>query len=80
MAEYTVLFYTHSGAIKFNRYCTKESIPCEIMPVPRQLSSSCGICVVINTEREYKEFINDEEVEAIYKTENKDYTLLHTSL
>lgn len=78
--EYTFLFFTHSGAIKFHRYCSKEDIPCEIMPVPRQLSSSCGICAIINTEKDYSEFINDEEIESIYKSENQDYMLLHTSL
>lgn len=77
---YTILFFTHSGAIKFHRVCKANGIPCEIMPVPRQLSSSCGICAVINTDRDYGEFINDEEIESIYKSENQDYMLLHTSL
>ncbi|MEG1994570.1 MAG: DUF3343 domain-containing protein, partial [Oscillospiraceae bacterium] len=63
--EYTVLFFTHSGAIKFHRFCKGEGIPCEIMPVPRQLSSSCGICVVINSDKDYTAFVNDDEVEAI---------------
>jgi hypothetical protein len=40
--EYQVLFFTHTGAIKFDRAMKKENIPCELMPVPRVLSSTAA--------------------------------------
>lgn len=38
-------FYSHFGAIRFKRSCDREGISARIMPVPRDLSSSCGTCV-----------------------------------
>lgn len=42
---YIATFYSHFGAIRFKRLCDKEQIPAKCMPVPRNLSSSCGTCV-----------------------------------
>ena len=83
--EYMVLFYTHSGAIKFQRKCKKNNIPCELMPVPRILSSNCSISAKINAE-DIEQLIDDEiekifsfkEGEYISIYENKD-CLLYTS-
>lgn len=38
-------FYSHFGAIRFKKYCESLQWPAKIMPVPRDLSSSCGTCV-----------------------------------
>ena len=38
-------FYSHFGAIRFKRICDAQSWPARLMPVPRDLSSSCGTCV-----------------------------------
>ena len=38
-------FYSHFGAIRFKRYCDSRGWVARIMPVPRDLSSSCGTCV-----------------------------------
>ena len=38
-------FYSHFGAIRFKRYCDSRGWSARIMPVPRDLSSSCGTCV-----------------------------------
>jgi len=66
---YTVLFFTHSGAIKFDRKCKKNNIKCELMPVPRALSSNCSISAKI----EYNDNIDnliDDEIEKIFLTQN----------
>ena len=66
---YTVLFFTHSGAIKFDRNCKKNNIQCELMPVPRALSSNCSISAKI----EYNDNIDnliDDEIEKIFLTQN----------
>ncbi len=38
-------FYSHFGAIRFKRLCEQKGMTAKIMPVPRDLSSSCGSCV-----------------------------------
>ncbi|MBQ3104461.1 MAG: DUF3343 domain-containing protein [Lachnospiraceae bacterium] len=38
-------FFSHFGAIRFRRFCTGKGWSSQIMPVPRDLSSSCGTCV-----------------------------------
>jgi hypothetical protein len=43
--SYIATFYTHYGAMRFHKHCNKNSIPAKMMPTPRELSSSCGVCV-----------------------------------
>lgn len=38
-------FFSHFGAIRFKKYCESQNWPARVMPVPRDLSSSCGTCV-----------------------------------
>jgi len=38
-------FYSHFGAIRFKRTCDSLGLSARVMPVPRDLSSSCGTCV-----------------------------------
>ena len=38
-------FFSHFGAIRFQKLCRKRGLPATAMPVPRDLSSSCGTCV-----------------------------------
>lgn len=37
--------FSHFGAIRCKRLCDKLGWPAKLMPVPRDLSSSCGTCV-----------------------------------
>ncbi len=76
--KYIVLFFTHSGAVKYRRFLNKNNIDNEMMPVPRKLSSSCGVCIsffydnissIITTdiEKVFKE-LDDSKFEEIYTT------------
>ena len=38
-------FYSHFGAIRFKKFCQEQNWAAKLMPVPRDLSSSCGTCV-----------------------------------
>ena len=38
-------------AIKAEAFCRKQGITCEVVPVPRQVSSECGMCLEIDNER-----------------------------
>lgn len=76
--EYMILFFTHSGAIKFNRKCKKMNIQCELMPVPRALSSNCSISAKIRFEDNIDTII-DDEIEKIFLIKNKDNILIYES-
>ena len=76
MKEYMVLFFTHSGAVKFNRKAKKQDFPCELMPVPRQLSSNCGVGARICYSGSVQDLV-DEEVEKIYAIMPSGYEMLY---
>jgi hypothetical protein len=42
--RYVATFYAHFGAVRFRRLCREKGVACELSPVPRALSSSCGTC------------------------------------
>ena len=42
---YIATFYSHFGAVRFKRICEGAGRKAKMMPVPRDLSSSCGTCV-----------------------------------
>ena len=45
MNKYMVTFHSHFGAMSYFKTLKKQGISTKIMPVPRKVSSSCGICV-----------------------------------
>ncbi|MDO4720151.1 MAG: DUF3343 domain-containing protein [Peptostreptococcaceae bacterium] len=75
--RYLVLFFTQYGAIHYARLLKKENLHCETKPVPRSLSSSCGVCVETETEKNVLDFIT-EDVEFIYRIrEDGSFELLY---
>ena len=45
-AEYSVvLFYSTSNALQAEKLFKKTGVAIKLIPVPRQLSSDCGICL-----------------------------------
>lgn len=72
--NYFATFFTHSAAIKFSRFLTKNRIKNESSPVPRKLSSNCGIGVRFV----YNDNISDiyiDDMEKIYTVTNNNYVL-----
>jgi hypothetical protein len=69
-----VIFYSTSGAIKTERLAKKQGLIVKLIPVPRHLSSDCGICLSFNSgdihriERILRE--NKIEFDAIYDLKN----------
>jgi len=48
--EYSVaLFYSTSSAIRAEKILLKEKYKVKLVPVPRHLSSDCGICLRFNS-------------------------------
>lgn len=48
--EYIATFFSHFGATRFVRRLKAQGLPGRAMPVPRDLSSSCGTCVRYEAE------------------------------
>jgi len=64
-----VTFHTYFGAMNFERNMKKMGINVTMMPVPRALSASCGVCSVY--EGELKPELMDEcEADAAYGAES----------
>ncbi len=78
--EYIVLFFTISGAMKFERKCKKGSIQCELMPVPRSLSSNCSISAKVGVEdSDSMKNLIDDEIEKIFSVQGNDHKLVYES-
>ncbi len=51
--ETVVLFHTSSHAIRAEKILGQAGIDCRLTPVPRHLSSDCGVCIrVARDDRE----------------------------
>lgn len=78
MMMYIATFYSHFGAIRFKKICEKKGWQAKVMPVPRDLSSSCGTCVRYETMEE--KFVlpvpMPEEVEQIVSVDDGGYTVI----
>lgn len=67
-------FFSHFGAIRFRQDCQNRGVPAKAMPVPRDLSSSCGTCVRFEGEPPSRP---PEEVEQIVEVTDSGYRLLY---
>jgi hypothetical protein len=47
-----VLFHSTSGALMAEKLFKKEGIAYKIIPVPRHLSSDCGVCIRFSSQDE----------------------------
>lgn len=63
---YIATFFSHFGAIRFKKYCEKQGWAARVMPVPRDLSSSCGTCV--RYEGEFPDMIPEEVEQIVFIT------------
>ena len=70
MMKYIATFYSHYGA-----NCEKMHLEAVIMPVPRDLSSSCGTCVRFEMDGGFPE--RNEEVEQIVRMEADGYVSIY---
>ena len=67
MEEYVATFFSHFGAMAFKKKCDQEGFAAKIMPVPRNLSSSCGTCVKFTGEAEKALYWKTEELEQLVR-------------
>lgn len=74
--EYIALFYTNSAAIKFAKYLKNAAYAGELIPLPRKLTSSCGVGVKFNFSGELAALIS-EEIEKVYAVRGQKYELVY---
>ncbi len=75
--NYIIIFFSQSGALKFNRNMEKQNIECTLAPTPRALSSSCGTCAKIFYKDDVLNLV-EEEVECIFSIEGlRSYNLVY---
>lgn len=74
--RYIVLFFTQYGAISYSRKLKDAGIDNITRPVPRALSSSCGICVETETDQDLIQFLT-EDVEKLCIEENGAYKVIY---
>lgn len=77
MSQYVLLFYTHGGAIRISRDLKAQGVQHELAPVPRELSSSCGVAGFVELDDDHSSLIDDEHVERIYVMTEEGYDLVH---
>ena len=70
---YFVTFFSHFGAVRYKGLCTEQHIACRMMPVPRDLSSSCGTCVRYEGETACPADIWPQEVEQVVQALPEGY-------
>jgi hypothetical protein len=65
MQHSVVLFYSVSSALQAEKLLKKEGITTKLIPVPRQLSSDCGICLRFEQPEEtrVKVILEEKQVE-----------------
>ncbi len=78
MHQYIATFFTHFGAVRFSRMLKEQGVDCNVMPVPRRVSSSCGSCVRFTAASEAS--LRTEDVEGMYLAQGDHYIQLYSSL
>ena len=75
--KFIATFYSHFGAVRFKKKCNKEGVEAKLMPVPRDLSSSCGTCVSYDSEVYEIEGTVSEELEQVVRQTEDGYEVLY---
>lgn len=73
---YIATFFSHFGAVRFERQLRKAGMRGKAMPVPRNLSSSCGTCVQYEGEHWIPEDRHGE-IEQIVIVEENGYRCVY---
>lgn len=70
--NFLATFYTHFAAQTFFRQIKAKGISGRMMPVPRSLSASCGVCVAFETGDDFNALLV-EDTEKVYRIEDERY-------
>lgn len=76
MQTYVAIFFSHYEATVFARALTKRGLAAKTLPVPRQVSSSCGTGVQFETAEDPASLATDG-VDKMFRRDEGDYTLVY---
>ena len=84
MKQYIATFFSHFGALRFQRLCSQLGWPARLAPVPRSLSSSCGTCVLFSAPEldanTLQQLLTPELEQLVLNVSNAaSYTLLYSA-
>ena len=74
---YFATFFSHFGATRYKLLCDGQGISCRVMPVPRDLSSSCGTCVRCEDRWLRPEGESAQDVDQVAAWDGKSYTAVY---
>ena len=67
--RYLLTFYNTSGAIAVEKFCKEQALPGRLLPVPREISASCGLSWAVPAEKQ--EELSEVEQEFADEIEGK---------
>ncbi|MFZ3131903.1 MAG: DUF3343 domain-containing protein [Desulfosporosinus sp.] len=74
--NYIILFHTNSSALKFAKFLKNSDYVGELIPLPRKLTSSCGMGIKLQFTGGLSAVIS-EEIEKIYAVQGDQYELVY---
>lgn len=74
---YIATFYSHFGAVRFKKICEAAGMKASMMPVPRNLSSSCGTCVRFEGDDPCPRGTYSEELEQVVEQTDNGYRSIY---
>ena len=74
---YVATFFSHFGAIRYQKLCREQGIAAHTMPVPRSLSSSCGTCVRCEERFVEPSGVCAEEIDRIVRAEGDHFVAVY---
>lgn len=76
--DYIALFYTTTDTVGFMRKLQKLQIPVDALPVPRNLSASCGIAAKFSYPEEPTSLFNKKDrIDKVYAVNGSNYHLVY---
>lgn len=74
MQTYIATFFSHFGAIRFNKDLKAQGLHGKLMPVPRRVSSSCGTCVKFEAESDTA--VHSDDLEQLFRLDGEELTMI----
>lgn len=62
-----ITFHSHYDAARMKRSLTARGLGCQLVPVPRSISSSCGTALIVTGEAPPEECVGSHEAVYVIK-------------
>jgi len=71
--DYFLLFPAIHDVLKAEKRLKSEKIKYELVPIPRQLSSNCGVCIKVKNFENVLNLIGTDAIEACYIYDGREF-------